>query len=680
MPSSQLNTASKYRPDIDGLRAIAIISVVFYHAGFPGFPGGFVGVDVFFVISGYLITVLLFNEAMTSGRISLSGFYARRVRRLMPAGLLVLAVTLLLGGLFMLPGSSDQRILARSALAVAVFGSNFFFAYKTGGYFDDPSYSLPLLHTWSLSIEEQYYLIWPLLLLLFFRFYRTPNTEHKMRLRVILALTAMLVVSLAWCISSTPKQQNMAFYLLPARVWEFAIGGIVGLAGSAFHARLYRHAETLALTGLGLIIYSVTVFTHSTPFPGWAAMLPVFGSAALIFGLSANEHGLVRRLLCARPLVFIGILSYSWYLWHWPLLSIYRIYNLGAQNLLDNALIVALALGLAWLSFIWIERPIRLHRPWLFGRNRSTLFAGLGIIFCTILLAVALLAWNRQQKSTPEFQRIQAAREDRLPLTCLLNQYRPLTKLPEEDCVHGPDKAHPRVLLWGDSHADHMMPMLVEAFPRLSIYQIAMGGCVPILGFESQLPTPQPYCADFNQRVLQKITELQGKGLETVILSARWPLYLGYPNIGLASQRLGDSQADDDKRAQLHAQMQHHFEATLTALEKLGLRVLVLGPIPSMVYQIPQCIGSRDAAYCNISRETNATGVGQSSDTLAEVIKRHPNTRLAQLMDYFCDAETCYAARDGKILYYDNNHISATTARDLAGYLKDDLDWAGARP
>ena len=294
-----------------------------------------------------------------------------------------------------------------------------------------------------------------------------------------------------------------------------------------------------------------------------------------------------------------------------------------------------------------------------------------------MLLALALAGWNKLQMSSPVYHQVQAARDDRPPYTktCLLNQSRPVGKLPGEECTHGTDKAHPKVLLWGDSHADHQMPMLIAAFPELGIYQIAMGGCVPIIGFESQVPTPLPYCAEFNQRVLQKIAELKSKGLETVVLSARWPLYLGYPDIGLDNQRPGDLLSDEKKLAQLRTQMQLHFDATLSALEKLGLRVLVLGPIPSMVYQVPQCIGSHDVAYCNISRATNAISVGNSEEVLAGVIKHHPNTRLAHLMGYFCDATKCYAARDGKTLYYDNNHISATAARDLADDLKDDMDW-----
>ena len=253
---------------------------------------------------------------------NLGAFYARRVRRLMPAGLVVVAATLLLGAIFLPPASNEQLSLARTAIAFAYFGSNFFFFRTTGGYFDAPSFSLPLLHTWSLAVEEQYYLIWPLIMLLIFRFSGSRRTEGLMRTRSMWVLGIMLVASLALSIGTTRDHQNFAFFLLPARIWEFAIGGMVGLAGTAFYTRLRPWAEGLAVAGLALIVYSVVALDHATPFPGWVAIFPVLGSALLIAGTTADEDGFVRRILALKPMVFIGLLSYSWYLWHWPLLSL----------------------------------------------------------------------------------------------------------------------------------------------------------------------------------------------------------------------------------------------------------------------------------------------------------------------------------------------------------------------
>jgi peptidoglycan/LPS O-acetylase OafA/YrhL len=669
---------AKYRPDIDGLRAIAIVSVIFYHAGFPGFSGGFVGVDVFFVISGFLITSLLFNEAVTTGRVSLSAFYARRVRRLMPAGLVVVAATLLIGGLLMPPGSDEQRALARSAKAVAYFGSNFHFFSHTGGYFDAPSFSMPLLHTWSLAIEEQYYLVWPLLMLLFFRFSKEPHAEGVMRSRVMRALGVMLILSLALCIGKTPEHQSFAFYLLPARIWEFAIGGLVGLAGTAFYSRLRRWGEGLAVVGLVLVVYSVVALNHSTVFPGWAAMLPVFGSAALIVGMTANERGVVRRLLSLKPMIFIGLLSYSWYLWHWPLLSIYRIYNLGAQDIVANAVLVMIALGLAGLTYILIERPIRVRRPWGFKSIRSTLFIGGGISLATLLMGFGLQAWNNHQRSFDAYQSIERARTDFPPYQkdCALPSDQLVGGLPREKCIHGPDRKQPKVLLWGDSHADHMMPTVMEAFSDVAVYQLTMAGCIPVIGYESRgMPGTTKSCPNFNERVLKEIIDLRKIGLKGVVISARWENYLWHQSISAADQTTGMMPIDPQKVSLERSSMQANLDAQLRTLAKIGVRVAVLAPTPSLVYSAPQCIGLGRGVRCNVPRALNEALLADTTAALEEVVSRHPNARLVRLIDFFCDSQTCYAERDGKVLYFDDDHITATAARDLGRFLKPDLAW-----
>ncbi|MCP5247116.1 MAG: acyltransferase [Candidatus Accumulibacter sp.] len=669
-------TPAKYRPDIDGLRAVAIISVAFYHARFPGFSGGFVGVDVFFVISGFLITALLFNEAAATGRLGLAAFYARRVRRLMPAGLIVLAVTILLAAFFMPPASDEQRSLARSAMAVAFFSSNIFFYATTGGYFDAPSFSMPLLHTWSLAVEEQYYLIWPLLMLLVVRFSRQSPVADSLRVRVVLALCVMFVLSLALSIGMSQDHQNFAFYLLPARVWEFAIGGMVGLVGTGFLARLTRWGEALAMLGLGLIVYSVAAFDDSTPFPGSAAILPVFGAALLIVGMTANEQGIVRRLLASRPLVSIGLLSYSWYLWHWPLLSLYRIYNLGSQSLLANALALSVALVLAWLTYVWIERPVRMRRTFLFGGVRTTLLAGGAISLATLLMSAGLWAWRDHQKSADSYRWIEMARADRPRfLAACSRPERPVAGLPLEECGHGPDKKHPKILLWGDSHAQHLLPMLTEVFSDVAVYELTMPTCVPFFDLESPPSTTSSACIAFNQRVLEEILELKEIGLEGVVIAARWPLHFSYRSFSTADQADGEPPPDATTMAQVRADMQASLAATLGALEDLGLRVLVIAPTPQLVYSAPQCLALREKDHCHAPRALNDALLADTTEALAEVVAQQRNARLIRLLDFFCDAQTCYASRDGKILYHDDDHLTTTAARDLGRYLAADLAW-----
>lgn len=664
----------KYRPDIDGLRAIAIILVVADHVGIAGASGGFVGVDIFFVISGFLITSLFFNEMATQGRIALGAFYARRVRRLMPAGLLVVLVTLLLGALLM-PGASDeQRSLAASAKSLAYFGSNFYFFKKTGGYFDGPSFSMPLLHTWSLAVEEQYYLVWPLVMLLISRISGSSQSQESMRRRIVGMLGGMLLLSLALSAWTTPDHQKFAFFLLPARVWEFAVGGMVGLAGRGFFSRLRPWADAVAVVGLAMIAYSTISFGHDMKFPGWVAAVPVIGTAALIAGMTANEHGQVRRLLSARPFVVIGLLSYSWYLWHWPLLSIYRIRNLGVQDIGVNVLLAGIALILAWLTFLWVERPIRMRRPWLFAHVRSTLVLGAGISLMMILGSFGLSAWHIYQRSTDE---IAMAAYDRPPYQkyCSVAQATESLILPGEECVYGLNKHSPKVLLWGDSHADHMMAMLMAAFPTEGVYQLTMPGCVPAIGYESRVPHPPKNCPDFNRRVLEKIADLKNLGLESVVISARWPSYLWHPSISVEEQVPGSVQSDLERMRQAQSAFTQIFETTLAALENIGVRVLVLPPTPELVFHAPRCVSMGGGSRCDVARQVNESLTGASYTALSVAVARHPNARLAQLQDFFCDEQTCYAMRYGKVLYFDDDHITTDAAHRLADYLSGDIAW-----
>jgi hypothetical protein len=501
-----------------------------------------------------------------------------------------------------------------------------------------------------------------------------------MRRRSLWVLGAMFAASLALSIGTTRDHQSFAFFLLPARIWEFAIGGMVGLAGSAFYARLRRWAEVLAVGGLALIIYSVVALDHSTPFPGWAAIFPVLGSALLIAGMTADEDGFVRRILSFKTMVFIGLLSYSWYLWHWPLLSLYRIYNLGVQDVAANTVIIVLALVLAWLTYVLIENPIRVRRPGPFRSVRPTLFVGLGIILVTMSMGKGLKFWRVYQETQESNQPVLKARYDYSPFrkTCTLDANKPLDDLPFAACIHGSGKGSPKVLLWGDSHADHMMPAFIEAYPDVAVYQLTMAGCPPVIGFELKIPPVSKSCAEFNRQVLRKIDELKKDGLEGVAISARWPIYLWRRAIAVTEEKpvlAGDPQ----KMAQARTEMQSSFDETLSALERAGLRVLVLAPNPEMIYSPPLCIGLRRGEHCNVPRAVNEALVKDPTEALAEVVSRHPNARLAQVMEFFCDAESCYAMRDGKILYVDADHLSATAARDLGRFLQADLNWLAGR-
>jgi peptidoglycan/LPS O-acetylase OafA/YrhL len=320
----------KYRQDIDGLRAIAVLSVVLYHAGVSWFPGGFVGVDIFFVISGYLITRILLEEA-SAGRYSIAKFYARRARRILPVLYFILVVALLLGLLLLLP--LEILGLSESVLATTLFSSNILF-WKQSGYFDISAELKPLLHIWSLAVEEQFYVLWPLVLILCYR--------RGWGIRWVIAVLFGLSLTSS-CVFLTEKP-NAVFYLLPGRAWELLVGAWLATANGDWLKKQWLKSG-LSVMGLGLLAASVLVLNKTLPFPAWNALYPCLGAALLIV---AGEGALVNRYLLAwRPLVFVGLISYSLYLWHWPLLSYVRIMNLGQLPPVQAGIVVVLSFLLA---------------------------------------------------------------------------------------------------------------------------------------------------------------------------------------------------------------------------------------------------------------------------------------------------------------------------------------------
>ena len=336
----------QYRRDIDGLRAFAVLPVIFFHAGFPLFSGGFVGVDIFFVISGYLITGILLSE-LERGTFSIVSFYERRARRILPALFFVIAVSAILAWCWLLPG--DMRDFSDSVFAVALFFSNILFWRRTD-YFATSSELAPLLHTWSLAVEEQFYVFFPVLLILAWRFAR----PHMLTLIILLSAASIIIAQ--WGVANEP---GAAFYLLPTRGWELALGAAIA---TWCHKKPVPTLgpvlnQALSLLGLILIVGSIFLYDENTPSPVLAMLAPTVGTGLII--LYARPATWVARLLGLQPLVTVGLLSYSAYLWHQPLFAFARHRSLHAPDDRLYLALSALSIGLAWLSWRWVERPFR---------------------------------------------------------------------------------------------------------------------------------------------------------------------------------------------------------------------------------------------------------------------------------------------------------------------------------
>ncbi|MDA0799414.1 MAG: acyltransferase family protein [Chloroflexi bacterium] len=522
-----------YRREIDGLRAIAVLAVIFYHADFGWFSGGYVGVDVFFVISGYLIFTIIFREK-SSGNFSLLRFYERRVRRVFPALFLMLGIAFLLSLLFLYP--SQRESFGSAMAAVALFLSNVYF-YRNFDYFNPPTVETPLIHTWSLAVEEQFYVLFPLMVLILWRFGQ----------RALLGMFVLgLILSLAlsqWAASAYP---TAAFYLLPTRAFELLIGILVA---SQYSTRdftsISRYLGYLAFVGLGMILFAFWFFGDATPFPGWHALVPTIGGGLIVLG--AKRDNLAGRLLGSRPLVFIGLISYSLYLIHLPLFAFARITSLGTPPAIVFVTLTGVAIVLATMSWRFVEQPFR--RSGFLSRNR--VFA-LGLVATLVTLGMGS-AYREQGADwwSPVFSNFPSG------LTESMARAKGF-----EDCVHHPfcevvpgSDAPLSYGILGDSHAVSLLPAFQELSETTGSNGLVSwsGGCPPLLGVYplGRVDQNQQDCRMRNEQFLEII---KSENIPRVFLVAMWTMYNGGGYAGEGFGPLGLAKNDDqDQSTSRHA-------------------------------------------------------------------------------------------------------------------------------
>lgn len=654
-PAPPTQAGISYRRHVDGLRAVAVLAVVAFHAGVPFLPGGYVGVDVFFVISGFLNTGLLLREFETRADISLIGFYERRVRRLAPALLLVLVVTLVLGAVFLVPIGGEQQGLAKSAIATVLLASNIWLAHATGGYFDAPAASQPLLHTWSLSVEEQFYLVWPSLLLLATRWASRRDREPARVMALVLAVVGL--ASLGLSIASTPTHPDFAFYGAPTRAWEFAIGGLAFYVVSRRSTPL-PWSQVLSWAGLAAILWSCASFSETaTPFPGWRAGIPALGAALVILGGEHDAKGLCTRMLSWQPMVFVGLISYSLYLWHWPLLVVARLDSLGEIGPWGIAGICLLSFVLAWLTYRFVENPLRHRRIALMATRRSTFATGVAGSVGVILLAAGLGAWAhvgwRGDGAQASLQTALAGmRKSRT--TC--GQDRPYSRTlrNEQGCDLATANGKPSILLWGDSHADAMAAMVDAAARQRGIRMRLRYSpeCPPLPGFSTVLAGVQfprgsgedGGCAAYNADVLAEALRLKHDGLATVVLEAHWPAYVGTPEA-------------------LHS-ASTSLMRTVSQLRQVGLHVVLVAPGVDQPHEVPACLAREPAELCETTRVA-AQANRQAAFAMLQRAARMEGVRLLDPMLALCDRDVCPAVSANAVLYSDRHHLTVAGAMRL---------------
>jgi len=595
---------TKYRTDIDGLRAVSILAVMCFHFGLPAF-GGYVGVDVFFVISGYVITLSLLGD-LVAGKFSILAFYERRVRRIFPALIFTFILCWLAAWLLFLP--ADFVDFSNSLLSSATFVSNIYF-WKNSGYFDTSAQLRPLLHTWSLSVEEQFYVFMPIAVYLTHRF---------LRARWLLAFVPVLLASFALSAFATYTAPTANFFVLPTRAWELLLGALLVFAH--LPAARGRIAEALALCGAALIAFAIVAYSDATPFPGVSALAPCVGAVLLIYA-GTHAQTSVGRLLTLPPLVFIGKISYSLYLVHWSIIVFTRHATLREPTDLQIVLIAVASFALATFSWAVIERPFRWPKKRI--PRARLLFGGAGAMALAALVgATGVLPHGIPGRLSGPVQQAQIDPDTWMTGVCFLLDDQDYRAWNADRCRRTSGYGE-NALLWGDSFAAHYVPGLIANADNLTanVFQYTAAGCPPVLSYYSYA---RPNCQKFNAHVLEIIPRYD---IKTVVMAARW---LDMRQRGLDT-----------------------LAATIASLKAAGVDVWVIGQSTEFLTDV-----------ATIAHKNGGTG---STDMWPLAFDRGLNEKVRQAaagatfvdpLSHLCSGKECLYRSGGHLIYADSAHFS----------------------
>jgi peptidoglycan/LPS O-acetylase OafA/YrhL len=613
------HSSLKHRPDIDGLRAVAVLTVVFYHLGLP-VPGGFVGVDVFFVISGFLISSIILAQ-IKSGKFTFAEFYERRIRRIFPAMFVMLSATCLLAYQYLLPVETED--FAKSLFSADFSSSNFYFWLRSG-YFDADASSKPLLHTWSLAVEEQFYIGLPILFWLLKRY--APG-------RIDASVIVLALASFALSAVGAYRFPTAAFYLAPSRAWELLLGGIVSL-DSFPRLRNVLAREAAGIAGMAMILASSLAYRNTTIFPGLAALAPCGGTALVIAAGRDGPH-LTGRLLSLKPITFVGLISYSLYLWHWPIIVFHNLGMSVVPGLVlreAKILMFALAMIAATLSWRFVEEPFRVGGRLRMSRPTIFRLATAGIGALAVVSASAVLSHGLPKRFTPEAQQIAGYLDE----SSLQEQYRTGTcfmtdrtweweRFHSRECM--PEDSGKRTLLiLGDSQAAHLWWGMNRVFSERNVGQATSAGCKPVL---EQRPRQFPGCTRLMNYVLREY--LPKHPVDTLLLSARWDAN------------------DLPSLAQ-----------TLTWLVSQRVHVVLVGPMVQYDAPLPRLLAmsirQNDPSIPLIHR---AKFVSSLDAQMAEAARTEWRVHYVSMVDLLCVADRCLQyATDGIPLLSDYGHLT----------------------
>lgn len=621
-----------YRPDIDGLRAIAVAAVIFFHFEVPGFSGGFVGVDIFFVISGYLITRLLVAEGRS---LSMTEFYGRRIRRILPAMLVMISLSLIAGWFLLLPG--DYADLGRSA-AYSTFGlGNYFFLWNTG-YFDREAALLPLLHLWSLGVEEQFYLVWPVLLL------AANGLARGRRLPIAALISIVALISFSIALHLVAVEPKQAFYVPFSRAWELAVGGML-----VFAPPIGRRgtSEALGLIGLCLVATSIIWLSPSQPFPGLFALVPAAGAVFVIWPRSPS---MASAVLASAPLRSTGRISYGLYLWHWPILVFFRHYAGGAMpTAFEASLLIATAWLAAYLSWQFVEEPVRrLHAP-PFRALVAGACAALTICLSGNAIYDAGGFTSRISKDVEAMRSLDVMWD--WPCPQMVN----IPELGTTFCAFGApwDKAKHHAALWGDSHAEHLAPLFDTVGKGENTAFFLYRACPAAFGagvhrnFPEQ-PDYRESCASSRKAAVSMLR--RRTDIDLVVLSSAW-----------TSLAYTDVIADDGKQTDKVLLLRDGLNSLAEEIATPDRRVGIIGQVPGPGLDLTSCAVMRESGMlrrCSIDMDSERVlQTWAPMVTALQSIAEQDSVFVVDPLKGMCPDEHCVTYVNGEFIYRDGSHF-----------------------
>lgn len=660
------------------------MAVVLFHTQIAWLPGGFTGVDIFYVISGYLITRIIF-EKCTSGTLSFAYFYAKRAKRLFPAALVTILIVISVSFFVLTPGKYNE--LAKSAFMSSLFSANIWFAMNSG-YFDQSTDIAPLAHMWSLAVEEQFYLAVPFIIAIFYRFFGKKG--------VILSLSFIMATSLMLSILLSAKYPDTSFYLIHTRAWELCAGGILGVATNRKQLDI-RYQSTFALIGFVLIGYSFVFISSTNVFPGYLALMPVIGTLLLIATINKPKT-LGYNLLCSKPVTFIGKISYSTYLWHWPVIVFYRIY-ISERHFtgIEKILLIIVSLTFGYISYVMIENRFR----YIKSTNKITFKRTAAVVLFVTSISFLIYRFDGFPNRISETAQSLTALHSMHKYPCN-EKIKPFSGSNEKFCVIGADwETSIRSVIWGDSHSLHFTPMFDRYLKRKQVAMlVAPLQCPPYLdgkiAFENypKFPNFTEVCAVKYKEMLTLLGEKND--IRYVVLASAWSghikqLYNNENQYNLMTNSMYSDGSDESG----HPVMAAAIKGLAEKLSKQNKDVLIIGDIPRNETGIniaecefnnlnellrDECAQGYDTLKASYVRKWHSS----SEAILREVADNYDRFVFFSFVDYLCSDRVCTTKINDEVIYRDSNHLrqslNAQTLEKLSEALQlDDFFQHGAR-